>query len=308
LSFAALLTLMEIPILVYAQPASSTTPPSSIQASEAVKRGIAYRNKGDWKQAIREFDAAIKQNPKDYYAYAWRGRAYGAIDKHDAAIADCSTAIKLNPNDAASYLNRGKAYGSKGDYARAISDATVCIRLTGGTNQVPYANRGRDYLAQERFSLALADFKEALRLEPADAIALLGRGDCYAKLHLYKSAIADYTTAIKLSETNAGVFNALAWLYATCPDGELRDGGKAVKVATKACELTEWKAWYCVGTAAAASAEAGDFETAIQYQSKALGLLESDSLPKAAKWREEARERLELYRQGKPYHEQPKAK
>ncbi len=47
----------------------------------------------------------------------------------------------------------------------------------------------------------------------------------------------------------------LAWLRSTSADAELRDGAQAVLLATKACELTDWKGYDALRTLAAASAE-----------------------------------------------------
>ena len=52
--------------------------------------------------------------------------------------------------------------------------------------------------------------------------------------------------------------NDLAWLCATCPDAELRDGKTAVEHAHTACRLTDWKDPWYFGTLAAAYAECGN--------------------------------------------------
>jgi hypothetical protein len=101
-----------------------------------------------------------------------------------------------------------------------------------------------------------------------------------------------------LSSPVADTFNNLAWLLAICPDTKLRDGKKAVEYARKACEVSKWKDPFHLGTYAAACAEAGDFDEAVKWQrtSLASGLPDSDM--------ESARQRLELYEQKKPFHQE----
>jgi hypothetical protein len=91
----------------------------------------------------------------------------------------------------------------------------------------------------------------------------------------------------------------LGWLLATCPDDKGRDDKLAVEYATKACERTGWKDPWCLDTLAAAYASAGRFEEAVRYEIRAL---ENPTLTRVRQ--EAARQRLELYRQKKPFREQ----
>ena len=79
------------------------------------------------------------------------------------------------------------------------------------------------------------------------------------------------------------------------------------KTPRKASDSEGGENWHCVGTLAAAYAESGDFEKAKDWAAKAVELTKTD---KAAsdEDRSEARSRLELYKQGKPYREELKKK
>jgi hypothetical protein len=95
-------------------------------------------------------------------------------------------------------------------------------------------------------------------------------------------------------------YNTLAWIEATCPNSSIRDGKEAVFLATKACELTHWSQGFWIDTLAAAYAESGDFQRAIQFQEQALRI---GNAPESEQ--KEMRERLALYKQSQPYHQNP---
>ena len=65
----------------------------------------------------------------------------------------------------------------------------------------------------------------------------------------------------------------------------------------KACQLSDWKNAAYIDTLAAACAELGDFESALKWQTEAIGLSSN------AKDRERAEARLKLYQNKKPYRD-----
>ena len=183
-----------------------------------------------------------------------------------------SQALSLNPKYAHAYNNRGVAWTTKGEYGKAI-----------------------------------ADYSQAVSLDPNYAYAYNNRGHAWENEGKYDEAVADYNEAIRLDPKYAEARDSLAWLCATCPNKKYRDGKRAVENATKAYQLDSGKSWSSIATLAAACAENGDFDKAKEWQAKAITLVATDKAAKDSD-KQEMHNRLELYKQGKSYHEEPKKK
>jgi tetratricopeptide (TPR) repeat protein len=82
--------------------------------------------------------------------------------------------------------------------------------------------------------------------------------------------------AVHLQPTSPSTLNDLAWMLATSRDSRIRDGRRAVALATKACTLSNWENAFSIDTLAAASATAGNFADAVKYQQLAMSRLSSD--------------------------------
>ena len=77
-------------------------------------RGIAYSAKGDYDQAIADYNQAIRLNPNYGMAYYNRGSAYADKRDYDRAIADFEVALRINPNDANARTNLEAARRERG--------------------------------------------------------------------------------------------------------------------------------------------------------------------------------------------------
>jgi tetratricopeptide (TPR) repeat protein len=114
----------------------------------------------------------------------------------------------------------------------------------------------------------------------------------------FGKALASFDECLRLDPENAFACNSKAWLLATCPEDERRDGLEAIRLAKKACELTQDKVASFLDTLAAAYAEAGEFEEAVAAQRRALEIA-------APQERAEFAARLKLFREKKKYRETP---
>lgn len=96
---------------------------------------------------------------------------------------------------------------------------------------------------------------------------------------------------------NHAAYNNEAWNIAISADTKSEQAHKALELAHKACEMTDWKNGYYLDTLAAAHARLGQFDEAVKWQEKALeaGNLGPETEP--------GRERLKLYKDHKPYNQ-----
>lgn len=307
-------------------------------ASVRIGRGCAYEVQGEVDLALQDYTVAIRLAPQNAYAWANRGHAYVAKRQLAQAIQDENEAIRLapqaaigyefrayifalrgenaqeirdydqvlrlQPHNARAYLARGAAYALQKNWGKAIDDYNQAVQFAPESTAA-YVYRAVAHAARGESDDALSDYEDALRINPQDVLTLDNRGRFWVRQNEWEKGIADWRKGIELEATNAVPYNSLAWVLATSPKDNVRDGKEAVVLARKACELSAWKNWAFIDTLAAACAEAGDFEQALRYQTQAVE--QAVRIPAApAETRTEMRERVGLYREHKAYRETPK--
>jgi serine/threonine-protein kinase len=182
-------------------------------------------------------------------------------------------------------------------YAEALVDYDRVISKTYSGHVWALHQRGLTHQAMGQRQLAIADFNQALKFNSDAVWVRFDRGQLFAEMGLYQSAIEDLHMAATSSPKTAVYANALAWLFATCPDAKIHDGKEAVRFALKAVSIDR-NAQY-LDTLAAAQARKGDFKQAVETQQAALDLLRKDKAVQETI--KEFTTRLSLYTAGKPY-------
>lgn len=280
-----------------------------------VERGELYFQ--DWggmtnyDLAIANFTKAIEIEPANCRAYKARARVHNSREEHDKAIADFTEAIKLAPESRDLYYERGKTFLRKGENDKALVDLNEVIsRYT--TWACAYRVRAHIQWSKGDLESAIADVTEAIRLYllkyphgntvmsnggAFGRLAYRDRGRMYHSKGKYALAIDDYEQAVSpFCKTDPAPHRYLAWLLATCPEERFRDGTRAIKEAKRACDITKEEDWRDIDALAAAYAEDKQYDKAVEHEEKALALAPDTD-------KEDCRERLQLYRNGRPYRE-----
>jgi tetratricopeptide (TPR) repeat protein len=194
--------------------------------------GYYYLKKGDYGRALTEVNESIRLSPRYLYAYSTRGEIYEAKGELNNALSDFRTALSLDSEkkqrggrEADDGLRRvdGKLFALAGaDWATCqrapnLEDGiAACTRLISAKKlgdadlARAYASRGVG-VGRYRgdFDLAIADYDEALRLDPKIVTGYSGRGGIYVRKGRFDLARRDLDEGLKLDPNNSGVHNAL---------------------------------------------------------------------------------------------------
>ncbi|MFM9848069.1 MAG: tetratricopeptide repeat protein [Hyphomicrobiaceae bacterium] len=112
------------------------------------------------------------------------------------AIRACSRLISNIPDSAVLHNRRGIAYLRNGEADNAIADYTEAIRLDPRATEA-YYNRGRALLDKGAYTVAILDFGQAIAHNPNHPLALNARARAAFKLGNLAAALeeADYAIA-----------------------------------------------------------------------------------------------------------------
>ena len=155
-------------------------------AVETYSKAINFGCTGDFEDA--ETACAI--------VYGNRGSAYRALGDPKKAIADFERARDLRPRDGQLLTNLGVAYEDADDYDRALAAYTEAFKIA--PRPLPLVHRGTLKAALDRLDDAIADFNQALRVNPAFAPAYLERARVLRRREKSQEAEMDFQMSLFL--------------------------------------------------------------------------------------------------------------
>ena len=174
-------------------------------------------------------------------ANAKRDRDWDACNgsNADASIAGCTNVLNRGKREtqsdrATAYNNRGWSYSQKDDHDRAIADYDEAIRLDPNF-ALAFVNRGWSYERKGQYDRALADYDEAIRADPKYSLAYNNRGWLRHLAGDYDRAIADYGEAIRLDpkDPTAYINRCSAYNRKGEPDRAIPDCEAAIRLDPK---------------------------------------------------------------------------
>jgi tetratricopeptide (TPR) repeat protein len=233
-----------------------------VSAAWYQERGKSYMRKGLYENAVQEFQSvlSLRPNAEDHNNL---GLLYQKVGKYEQAVLHHRQSIALNPQKIEAHINLGTA-----------------LYEAGHENE------------------AIAYMKKAQRMDPDFPKISLLLGTMYMRSGQTKNAITEYQNGLKKNPEDIHLAIQLAWVLATSSKKSLRDGEEAIRLAKNTCEKTNYLIPEMLDVLAAAYAETGHFEQALEKAQRAYQFAKSNNRKILI---EQIRSRIDLYRSKQPY-------
>lgn len=251
--------------------------------------------KQDQKGAIATLEEALKIDEDNPAVLLTRATIYHDMKEKDKARADVEKLLQLYPDLDLARRLKAILLADEGNFKQAISEMEKLLNEepSDAENRIELAML---YSGNEQHDKAIEIYSAILKDSSENFAALRGRADAYLGLGKHAEAIADYEKAYKLQPHDSGLLNNYAWVLATSPVDTLRDGRRSLAMAEEAAKLTDYQQAHVLSTLAAAHAELGQFDKAVEWSQKALAAAKEEL-------REPLGKELESYKAGKPFRE-----
>ncbi|HEY1790640.1 MAG TPA: tetratricopeptide repeat protein [Verrucomicrobiae bacterium] len=227
-------------------------------------------------EAIVQYQTAVQLKPESAPFHAALGNALIEKGQFDDAMAQYQTALVIQSDSADIHERFGDALFRKGELDKAIIQYQAAVKLQPGLTQ---AHNNLGYCLQQTGhpDEAVAQYLKAIELQPGFAPAYNNLGNAYRQKKMAAQAIAGYQKAVDLAPQFVAPQLNLAWMLATWPDANVRNGAKALVIAEHLNDLAQGKDPKILRTLAAAYAETGQFAEASSSARKALALASARS-------------------------------
>jgi tetratricopeptide (TPR) repeat protein len=183
------------------------------------------------------------------------------------------------PAEAEPYLRR--ALEVRADYPEAQSGLGVALCMQG------------------RLEEGVSHLERAVALEPSYRDAWRNLGEALGALGRRGQAARAFREALKTAPRDPALLKRLAWILATAPEDDVRNGAEALSAARLAVEVTGGDA-VALDTLAAALAETGQFAEAMSTAQRAIAMARSAG---PAELVQDLHARLESYGRGQAFRD-----
>lgn len=270
-------------------------------AGQDTDLGADLARRGQLEKAITYYQALLKISAENKEALLRLGGLLRRTGRDDEAVKLYESAVLAWPDFAEAHNNLANALRAAGRVEEAIAHYEEALRLQPAVARV-HSNLGAAYAQQGRTAEAIAAVRRAIRLDPDMVTAHANLAGLLVRERRFGEAIEALRQGLSRRPDHLAMANQLAWLLATSPDAGDRDGRQAVAIAEQLCQATGYGNAEALNTLAAAYAEAGRFDDAVDTATQARRIAIAEGNDKLAA---RVASLLALYRAGRAYHQSP---
>lgn len=147
------------------------------EVEDLILKGNQSVQQKDYPKALKEYEQALKLDPKNSKANLLLGLTYANTGELDKAIRYSQISLALEPSFAA-HRNLGLVYANKGEYEKARDSYERALKLNPSSYRAWY-ELGLLHSSHSVFDKAIVCYKKSLELNPRLADAHLGLGSAY---------------------------------------------------------------------------------------------------------------------------------
>jgi len=166
------------------------------------RKGLEALNERDYNKAESALSSEIRENSDNGYAYLYLGVIQYINDEYGKALNSINQAIKYIPkkdksNRSFCFYKRAGIYNTLEKVDMALADYTQALSLDPEDEDILW-ERAQIYYEQKKFDLADADYKRMLKLNPNQPAAYMGLGRNEISRENYQNALNLFDNVVAL--------------------------------------------------------------------------------------------------------------
>ncbi len=253
-------------------------------------------------QAAASYSAALSLDPFNTEAILGKSNVMIENKETSAAIAELAAYLEIDPTRAEVHAMLGRLYFTKRDFNSSAKHLLIAYELRP-TLPFVAGDLGYLYLASGKAKLGQKFLRLSHRLQPSDRNVLKHLAEAEFTIGNFSEAVDLLTRTVKLNPNHRRSKQLLAWLLATSPFEEDRNGPQGQKLIEPLVTMMGDRSPTILEVYAACFAETGDFDQAVRHQEKAIELIRAEK--SEDRYSETQKSgmvaRLELYSRKRPY-------
>ncbi|TFH54305.1 MAG: tetratricopeptide repeat protein [Methanothrix sp.] len=187
-------------------PSAGDASPEKMNATTWFGRGYALSAKGEYEQAAKAYDEALKLDPGLAYAWIQKGKALYQLGRYNESTLACQLAVRIDPNCTSAWNSLGASLFMQGKNDEAIDACNRAIELEADYDSA-WNSKGYAFMSLGKYDESVKSFDQALKINEKHKYAWNGKGQSLNSLKRYDEALQAFERTIELDSSYSPPWN-----------------------------------------------------------------------------------------------------